>query len=190
MDVSRNGDAVRARYAADGWGVGELVVRGSVLLEHAFPSRQRRLSLPGGSPLGGASNPEVTVAGNPSWECHAFVSDLCRRFGEHLGGVPTTYEDVGLDANGLSPFQHELLEAARSVGWGDVVTYGGLAVLAGRPRAARAAGTFCAKSRVSLVVPCHRIVAAGRAEPFELGGYGAPGGSLKRRLLALEGTLL
>jgi len=188
--VSRNGDTIRARYAADGWGVGELVVRGSVLLEHAFPSRQRRLSLPGGAPLGGASTPEVTVAGNLSRECLAFVSSLCQRVRAHLAGEPTTYDDVVVDEDGLSPFQLELLEAARSVGWGDVVTYGGLAALAGRPRAARAAGSFCAESRLSLVVPCHRIVAAGRAEPFELGGYGSPGGSLKRRLLALEGTLL
>ena len=190
MDVSRNGDAVRARYAADGWGVGELVVRGTALGEHAFPSRHRRLSLPDGAPLGGASTPEVTIAGNPSQECQAFVSDLCQRFRAHLRGGRTSYDDVALDVNGLSPFQRELLDAARSVGWGDVVTYGGLAALAGRPRAARAAGTFCAQSRLSLVVPCHRVVAAGTGEPFELGGYGAPGGSLKRRLLALEGTIL
>ena len=78
----------------------------------------------------------------------------------------------------------------RSVGWGEVVTYGGLAALAGRPRAARAAGSFCARNRLSLVVPCHRVVAAGRGEPFVLGGYGASGRRLKRRLLALEGTLL
>ena len=190
MDVSRNGDAVRARYAADGWGVGELLVHGNVLVEHTFPSRHRRLSLPGGAPLGGASTPEVTVSGNPSRECHAFVSDLCQRFRVHLGGAATRYGDVALDVNGLSAFQRELLDAARSVSWGEVVTYGGLAALAGRPRAARAAGTFCAESRLSLVVPCHRVVAAGKGEPFELGGYGAPGGSLKRRLLALEGTIL
>jgi len=190
VDVSRHGDAVRARYAVDGWGVGELVVRDSLLLEHAFPSRQRRLSLPGWAPLGGANTPEVTVAGHPSRECHAFVSSLCRRVRAHLSGEPTAYDDVAVDEDGLSAFQRELLGAARSIAWADVVTYGGLAGLAGRPRAARAAGTFCAESRLSLVVPCHRIVAAGRAEPFELGGYGSPGGSLKRRLLALEGTLL
>lgn len=190
VEASRNGEALRARYAVDGWGVGELVVRGSVLLEHAFPSRQRRLSLPGGAPLGGASTPEVTVAGNVSRESHAFVSNLCRRVRAHLAGQPTRYDDVRLDENGLSAFQREVLAAARSVGWGEVVTYGGVAALAGRPRAARAAGTFCAGSRFSLVVPCHRIVAAGRGEPFELGGYGPPGSRLKRRLLALEGTIL
>ena len=118
------------------------------------------------------------------------MSDLCRRFAAHLAGTRVSYDDVAVDDHGLSPFQRELLAAARSIAWGDVVTYGGLAALAGRPRAARAAGSFCARNDLSLVVPCHRIVAAGRDEPFVLGAYGASGARLKRRLLALEGTLL
>jgi methylated-DNA-[protein]-cysteine S-methyltransferase len=118
------------------------------------------------------------------------VPELCRRFAAHLGGAPTAYDDVPVDEAGLSGFQRELLAAARSVGWGDVVTYGGLAALAGRPRAARAAGSFCARNRLSLVVPCHRVVAAGRGEPYEIGAYGSSGIGLKRRLLALEGTVL
>jgi methylated-DNA-[protein]-cysteine S-methyltransferase len=118
------------------------------------------------------------------------VPGLCRRFAAHLEGIPVAYDDVVLDDGDLTPFQRELLVAARSVGWGEVVTYGGLAARAGRPRAARAAGTFCARNRWSLVVPCHRVVAAGKDEPFELGGYGSGGNALKRRLLALEQTLL
>jgi methylated-DNA-[protein]-cysteine S-methyltransferase len=119
-----------------------------------------------------------------------FVSDLCRRFEVHLAGSPVAYDDVPLDVPGLSPFQEALLDAARTIGWGEIVTYGDLAARAGRPRAARAAGTFCARSRLSLVVPCHRVVASGRGEPYELGGYGPSGLALKRRLLALEGTVL
>jgi methylated-DNA-[protein]-cysteine S-methyltransferase len=118
------------------------------------------------------------------------VPGLCRRLAAHLEGVPVAYDDIPLDDRRLTPFQRELLEAARSIAWGEVVTYGGLAALAGRPRAARAAGTFCAHNRWALVVPCHRVVAAGKDEPFALGGYGPGGNALKRRLLALEGTLL
>ncbi len=180
----------RHRYAVEGWGVGEIAVRGTVLVAHAFPSRQRRRSLPGRPPNGGASTPENTLTGEPSRESDRFVADLCQRVGAHLAGIATSYGDVELEMDGLSAFQRELLAAIRSVAWGEVVTYGGLAALAGRPRAARAAGTFCAESRHALVVPCHRVVAAGRGEPFELGGYGAPGARLKRRLLALEGTIL
>lgn len=178
------------RYAVDGWGVGELVTRDRVVVAHSLPSRQRRLSPRAGGPHGRARSPEVTLAGKPSRESDDFVPSLCRRFADHLAGAPVSYDDLVVEATGLTSFQRELLAAARSLGWGEVVTYGGLAALAGRPRAARAAGSFCARNRWSLVVPCHRVVAAGKDEPFEIGGYGSSGRALKRRLLALEGTLL
>lgn len=180
----------RHRYAVEGWGVGELIVRDGVLLAHALPSRQRRPTRRAGGPQGGAGTPEVTLAEQAPQESDGLVPELCRRFAAHLRGVPVGYDDVPVDEQSLPDFQRDLLAAARSVGWGEVVTYGGLAALAGRPRAARAAGSFCAASRLSLVVPCHRIVASGRGEPYELGGYGPSGIRLKRRLLALEGTLL
>jgi methylated-DNA-[protein]-cysteine S-methyltransferase len=183
-------EVTRHRYAVAGWGVGEILVRDGILLAHALPSRRRRISPPVGGPQGGASTPEVTLATNPSHEGDGFVPELCRRFAAHLAGVRVAYDDVPLDDGGLGDFQRSLLAAIRTVAWGDVVTYGGLAALAGRPRAARAAGSFCAGNRLSLVVPCHRVVAAGRGEPYEIGAYGPSGIGLKRRLLALEGTIL
>ena len=69
-------------------------------------------------------------------------------------------------------------------GRGEVVTYGELAALAGAPGAARAAGSFCGRSRLGLFVPCHRVVAAGG-----LGSYGSYGVAYKKRLLQLEGAL-
>ncbi|HKY23693.1 MAG TPA: MGMT family protein [Gaiella sp.] len=190
MDVTRDRDAVGHRYEVPGWGVGELLVRDGFLLAHALPSRRRKLFPAGGGPREGAKPPEVTLAGEPSQVGDGFVPELCRRFAAHLGGSRVAYDDVAVDDSRLSDFQRELLRAIRTVAWGDVVSYGDLAALAGRPRAARAAGSFCAGNRFSLVVPCHRVVAAGRGEPYELGGYGSSGQRLKRRLLALEGTLL
>ena len=198
MEVTRHREAVRHRYFVPGWGVGEIVVRDRVLVSHSLPSRRSRPGergqpdhTPGPSPPdGGASTPEFTLADDPAQPGNDFVSDVCRRFESHLRGVQVSYADVTVDDTGLSSFHHDLLHAARTIEWGEVVTYGGLAALAGRPRAARAAGSFCAVNRLSLVVPCHRIVAAGRGEPFELGGYGPSGLALKRRLLGLEGTLL
>jgi len=64
---------------------------------------------------------------------------------------------------------------------GEVVTYGELAALAGAPGAARAAGSFCARNRLGLFVPCHRVVSAGG-----LGSYGSLGVAYKRRMLELE----
>jgi O-6-methylguanine DNA methyltransferase len=183
-------EVTRHRYAVAGWGVGELLVRDDILVAHTLPSRRRRLSPATGAPHGGVSTPEVTLAGNPPQMGDGLVPELCRRFAAHLSGAAVAYDDVPVDESGHSDFQRELLAAVRTVGWGDVVTYGGLAALAGRPRAARAAGSFCAGNRLSLVVPCHRVVAAGRGEPYEIGAYGPSGIGLKRRLLALEGTVL
>lgn len=183
-------EVTRHRYAVAGWGVGEILVRDGVLVAHALPSRRRKLSPAAGGPQGGASSPEVTLDVDASHGSDGFVSALCRRFAAHLAGERVGYDDVPIDENGLGSFQRNLLAAARSVGWGDVVTYGGLAGLAGRPRAARAAGSFCAANRISLVVPCHRVVAAGDGEPYAIGAYGPAGVGLKRRLLALEGTIL
>lgn len=113
------------------------------------------------------------------------MADLCARFAAHLAGRAVSYDDVAVDLGDQTPFEAELARALRAVPWGEVVTYGELAALAGRPGAARAAGSFCASGGVSLVLPYHRVVAASG-----IGGYGPNGVPTKRRLLALEGVTL
>jgi methylated-DNA-[protein]-cysteine S-methyltransferase len=103
----------------------------------------------------------------------------------YFGGVPDAFDDVALDIEGYTAFQLAVVETLRRVPRGEVVTYGELAALAGYPSAQRAAGTVCAQNRFPLVVPCHRVVAANG-----IGGYGASGIEVKRRLLELEGVLL
>jgi methylated-DNA-[protein]-cysteine S-methyltransferase len=83
-----------------------------------------------------------------------------------------------------APFRRAVLETLhRSVGPGEVVTYGALAARAGRPLAARATGTACARNPVPIVVPCHRVLPGSGG----LGGYGG-GPERKRALLELEGV--
>jgi methylated-DNA-[protein]-cysteine S-methyltransferase len=113
------------------------------------------------------------------------VSDLCGRVAAHLDGSPTSYDGIPIDLDWATPLQRDFAAAARSIPWGEVVSYGELAALVGRPGAARAAGSFCAENRFALIVPCHRVVAANG-----IGGYGSAGPELKRRLLALEGVRL
>jgi methylated-DNA-[protein]-cysteine S-methyltransferase len=95
--------------------------------------------------------------------------------------------DLELDLAGIGGFQRTVLDTlAREVGWGETVSYGELAALAGRPRAARAAGSAMRNNPIPFVIPCHRVIAAGN----KIGGYG--GGrnaiALKRELLAREGV--
>jgi methylated-DNA-[protein]-cysteine S-methyltransferase len=106
---------------------------------------------------------------------------LVARLRDYFAGGAVDFADVELELDDLTPFGRELALALRAVRRGEVVTYGELAALAGRPGAARAAGTFCAQNRLAVLVPCHRVVAANG-----LGGYGSLGSSYKRRLLALE----
>jgi O-6-methylguanine DNA methyltransferase len=168
------------RYDVEGWGAGELWLDGATVLAHTLPSPARGDD---GLPPGGASSPGRTIAADPSQAGADFVPVLLRRIRHHLGGDRAEYGDVALDLGWCTPFQAALARALRRVPWGEVVSYGELAALAGRPRAAR--GTFCAQNRFALIVPCHRVVGADG-----IGGYGPSGVGIKRRLLALEGVVL
>jgi methylated-DNA-[protein]-cysteine S-methyltransferase len=148
-------------YEVPGWGIGELYFRAGKLLYHELPRA--------GSP------PEEAAPSHP----------LADRVLAYFRGQRVAFQDVELDAEWATPFQERIAEALRGVPWGEVVTYGELAALAGRPRAPRAAGTFCAENNFPLVVPCHRVVSASG-----LGSYGSLGVEYKRRLLALEGVRL
>lgn len=189
--------AARYRYDVAGWGSGEIVLQGEVLLAHDFPAGSASAPVPGlpgplglpatpglpTTPGGETSPPEITLADARAPDCADFVSDLIARFRRQLDGRPVSYADVAVDLSWCTSFQTELAGALRSVPWGEIVSYGELAALAGRPGAARAAGAFCARNRFSFVFPCHRVVGAGG-----IGGYGESGVELKRRLLALEGV--
>jgi len=91
---------------------------------------------------------------------------------------------VPVDLSGLPPFTRQVLESLRTVPYGETLTYAELAARAGSPRAARAVGRAVAVNPLPIVIPCHRVVAAG-GRP---GGYSGGGGlATKMWLLAREG---
>ena len=108
---------------------------------------------------------------------------LSGRLAAFFAGAADDFADVELDLE--DGFYGDCARALRAVPRGEVVTYGELAALAGRPGAARAAGTFCARNRFAPFVPCHRVVAAGG-----IGSFGSLGVEYKRRMLALEDVAL
>jgi len=110
---------------------------------------------------------------------------LAERLRSYFGGGRDSFTDVAIDLEGYTDFQRAVVETLRRVPFGEVVTYGELAALAGYPNAQRAAGSVCAHNRFPLVVPCHRVVAASG-----IGRYGASGVEYKRRLLELEHVFL
>jgi methylated-DNA-[protein]-cysteine S-methyltransferase len=102
----------------------------------------------------------------------------------YFAGDRVDFAGVALDLSWCSPFQRAATDALRAIPYGETVSYGELAALAGSPGAQRAAGSFCARNRFPIVVPCHRVVA------FDgVGSYGSLGVEYKRRLLELEGAV-
>lgn len=88
-----------------------------------------------------------------------------------------------LELTNLPAFTHQILATLQSVPFGETLTYGALAARAGYPRAARAVGQVMAANPLPIIIPCHRVVAAG-GRP---GGYSGGGGvSTKEWLLAFE----
>ena len=187
-------------YSIEEWGVGEVWFERERLVWHELPrprpqprrvhrgTRARTRVTP---TQGGADHPpplRSTVAeqaGQLGDRSAPRAERLVHRIRAYFGGGRDSFEDVELELDGWTPFQLAILRALRSVPWGEVVSYSDLACLAGYPRAQRAAGTFCARNRFGLIVPCHRVVGVGG-----LGSYGSLGLDYKRRLLALEGVTL
>jgi methylated-DNA-[protein]-cysteine S-methyltransferase len=173
----------RHRYAVEGWGVGEVIVSEGLVLGHELPDPG--LAWDGGSGASGSAGTEPSGIYAYLVAESRLVRQIATRVRAHLGGTATVYHDLRLDLSWCTEFQHELALALRAVPWGEVVSYGELAALAGRPGAARAAGTFCAQNRFALMLPCHRVVSSDG-----IGGYPTAGVAFKRRLLALEGVEL
>ncbi|WP_026620750.1 methylated-DNA-[protein]-cysteine S-methyltransferase (plasmid) [Ensifer sp. WSM1721] len=104
----------------------------------------------------------------------------------YFEGEETDFSGFELDLAGQDAFFRQIYAAARRIPWGRTTTYGALAKeLGAGPEAARDVGQAMAKNPVALIIPCHRVLAAGG----KIGGFSAPGGSsAKMRMLELEGV--
>ena len=168
-------------YEIDGWGTGELVVADGLVVWHESPwPRAHTPKVPSRTP----AHPGLGrgVSPNSSRERNSFVTEVIARLRSYFDGDCDALAGVPVDLEHGTPFLTRCAEELRAIPPGEVVTYGELAALAGAPNAARAAGSFCARNRLGLFVPCHRVVGAA-----DLGSYGSAGVEYKRRLLALEG---
>jgi methylated-DNA-[protein]-cysteine S-methyltransferase len=102
-----------------------------------------------------------------------------------MAGADVDLASVPLDLEGVPVFHRRVYEALRTTSRGTTLTYGELAELSGSPGAARAVGTALRRNPLAILVPCHRVVAAGG----KLGGFSAAGGPCtKTRMLGIEGV--
>ncbi|HUK33152.1 MAG TPA: methylated-DNA--[protein]-cysteine S-methyltransferase [Vicinamibacterales bacterium] len=94
---------------------------------------------------------------------------------------------VRLDMGGVPDFHQRVYDVARTIPAGATLTYGQIAQRLGDAGAARAVGQALGRNPFPLIVPCHRVTAAGG----KTGGFSAPGGAVtKLNLLAIEGAHL
>lgn len=171
----------QASYEVEGWGIGELVVADGLVVWHESPwPRPGTTEDPSRSP----THPGLgaVVSRKSSNGTGDFVTEVLQLIRRYFDGERNALDGVPVDLEFETPFLQNCATALRGVPPGEVVTYGELAALAGAPNAARAAGSFCARNRLGLFVPCHRVVGAA-----DLGSYGSFGIDYKRRLLSLEG---
>jgi methylated-DNA-[protein]-cysteine S-methyltransferase len=178
-------------YEVEGWGTGELVAADGRVAWHELPWPRAELPAPDGAtppqdPSQTPTHPGLghssVVSRNASNGDRSLVTEVVQLLRAYFDGERVPLEDVPVALDYETPFLIRCAAALRTIPRGEVVTYGELAALAGAPGAARAAGSFCARSHLSIFVPCHRVVSAGG-----LGPYGSYGTGYKRRLLALEG---
>jgi methylated-DNA-[protein]-cysteine S-methyltransferase len=126
-----------------------------------------------------------TESQSPPPHVGAVMDDAERYF----AGERIDFSEIGLDLTSVDPLRRTIYNALRKVSFGETVTYGELAKRAGvtAPQAAQDVGVAMARNPVPLIIPCHRVLAAGG----KLGGFSAPGRTqTKERMLALEGVFI
>ncbi len=103
----------------------------------------------------------------------------------YFAGEKSDFSAVPIDLGEQEPLFTRIYAAVRQLGWGETTTYGAVAKdLGAGPEVARDVGRAMAMNPIPLVIPCHRVLAAGG----KVGGFSAPGGSdAKARMLAIEG---
>ncbi|MCQ2071369.1 MAG: methylated-DNA--[protein]-cysteine S-methyltransferase [archaeon] len=145
---------------------------------HTYLTAIGMVSLTGdGERITGVYLPNYNLPAMPEGEDEV-MEEAIKQLEEYFSGRRKDF-DIPVYQEGTD-FQKDIWDAMCRIGYGETVTYGRLAEMAGHPGAYRAAGTACGGNRLPIIIPCHRIVASNG-----IGNYGG-GVSLKKRLLTLE----
>ena len=115
----------------------------------------------------------------PTPEIQMAIERIC----DLLQGQTSDLSGIRVDMHRVPAFDRRVYEVARSIAPGETLTYGQIASRLGEPRLAREVGQALAHNPFPIIVPCHRVLAAGG----KLGGFSATGGvATKQRLLSIE----
>jgi methylated-DNA-[protein]-cysteine S-methyltransferase len=145
-----------------------------------------RFQLPTGSAAAAEGSLLRRLPGAEPGTPTAAVAEIVAASKRYFLGEAIDFSAIPLDLGEQDEFFERVYAATRRVGWGRTTTYGTLAKeLGAGPEAARDVGQAMARNPVPLIIPCHRVLAAGG----KVGGFSAPGGAAaKIRMLQLEGV--
>ena len=122
--------------------------------------------------------PDAVPGPAPDW-----VQAVIGRIQRLLEGAAEDLGDVPLDLTGVPEFNQRVYAVARAIAPGQTLSYGEVATRLGDPGAARAVGQALGHNPFAPIVPCHRVLAAGKRS----GGFSAGGGvATKLRMLQIE----
>jgi methylated-DNA-[protein]-cysteine S-methyltransferase len=145
------------------------------------------LALPGATPQDTLAYVNRRFAALEATVIPSSVEEIIALVRKHLAGNPQDFSGVKLDLSGAPEFHRRVFTAIRAIPAGEVRTYGEIAKAINAPLAARAVGQALGRNPIALIVPCHRVVGAGKNP----GGFSAEGGvSTKARILRAEGFTL
>jgi methylated-DNA-[protein]-cysteine S-methyltransferase len=115
----------------------------------------------------------------------AEVNEAIARIRDLLAGQPDDLSDIVLDLDGVPEFHRGVYAIARKIPPGQTLTYGDIAKQLGGVELSREVGQALGRNPCPIVVPCHRVLAAGNKP----GGFSANGGvETKLKMLAIEGA--
>ncbi|MBI3071142.1 MAG: MGMT family protein [Deltaproteobacteria bacterium] len=131
----------------------------------------------------GVTRVEIATTERTTGAAPAWVRGVAEKIRGHFAGHAQEFSEVPLDWSAVTPFRRRVYEAARAIPSGATATYGDVARTIGASGAARAVGQALGRNPFGIIVPCHRVVAAGG----KMGGFSAPRGiELKRKMLGIE----
>lgn len=145
----------------------------------------RRVFLPGGEDT--AIQERLAKLGAKPGEPDRAIAAVLDQIEDYADGEKIDFSAVRLDLDGVPEFHRKCYAILLTIGWGVTTTYGDMARQLGDVGLSRAVGQAMGANPIPLIIPCHRVLAAG----FGAGGFSAPGGTnTKRTMLALEGVSL
>ena len=179
-----NGSRAIVRTIAGPWGPLHIAATnlGVVAVESATTDDAFALAV--ARRLRGAVLPERDAA--PDDPRRAVLDRAAAVIADLVAGRPPRGAPPPIDLGDRPEWDRRVLEAVHAIGWGDTASYGEIARRIGAPRAARAVGGALGRNPISLLVPCHRVIAADGT----IGGYGGDAWGSREAALERKRTLL